>query len=149
MKKRGYKKRDIKRGFCKLQVFFLMIYQALILSTRKAPDRKAPIQTCSNTFQAGGIEDHCPEIGDLCPGVHAFPYNMKAGGCLLPAIGNNDPDGRKHGTKDTITVEKKCTRGLTLFHPKSRTPRNPDSRANAKMPSAARALPKISPTYFE
>ncbi len=48
--------------------------------------------------------------------------------------------------KATIIVEKKCTRGLTRFQPNSSTPRNPDSSANAKMPSAASADPKISPT---
>ena len=47
---------------------------------------------------------------------------------------------------DTMQVEKKCILGETLSQPKTSTARNPDSRKNAKMPSAARADPNTSPT---
>ena len=46
----------------------------------------------------------------------------------------------------TISVAKKCMRGGNASQPKSRIARKPDSRKNAKMPSAARAEPKTSPT---
>ena len=46
-------------------------------------------------------------------------------------------------------VARKCTPRLTLSHPNSRTARKPDSRKKAKMPSAASALPKTSPTNRE
>ncbi len=48
-----------------------------------------------------------------------------------------------------MQVEKKCTLRLTLSQPNSSTARKPDSRKNAKMPSAASALPNTSPTKRE
>jgi len=48
-----------------------------------------------------------------------------------------------------MIVEKKCTLGDTLFQPNNNNPRNPLSSAKANMPSAASALPKISPTNLE
>ena len=49
----------------------------------------------------------------------------------------------------TMQVEKKCIFGLTRSQPKTSTARKPDSRKNAKMPSAARAEPNTSPTNRE
>ena len=49
----------------------------------------------------------------------------------------------------TPIVEVKCTHGLTLFHPKSKIPKKVLSNPKANNPSAAKALPKISPTYLE
>jgi hypothetical protein len=49
----------------------------------------------------------------------------------------------------TMQVEKKCMRGPTRFHPKTSTARKPDSRKNAKIPSAAKADPNTSPTKRE
>ena len=46
----------------------------------------------------------------------------------------------------TIKVAKKCIRAETLSHPKTRSARKPDSRKKAKIPSAAKAAPKTSPT---
>ena len=46
-------------------------------------------------------------------------------------------------------VEKKCILRPTLSQPKSKTARKPDSRKNAKIPSAASALPNTSPTNRE
>ena len=40
-------------------------------------------------------------------------------------------------------------RGETLSQPNTSTARKPDSRKNAKMPSAASAEPNTSPTYRE
>ncbi len=48
--------------------------------------------------------------------------------------------------RETMRVAKKWTPLETLSQPKTRTERNPDSRKKAKMPSAARAEPKTSPT---
>ena len=47
---------------------------------------------------------------------------------------------------DTMRVAKKCIFLPTRSQPKTSTPRKPDSRKKAKMPSAARALPNTSPT---
>ncbi|MBK8478141.1 MAG: hypothetical protein IPL39_18090 [Opitutaceae bacterium] len=52
----------------------------------------------------------------------------------------------KCAPKATMQVAKKCIFGPTLSQPKSRMARKPDSRKKAKMPSAASALPKTSPT---
>ena len=49
----------------------------------------------------------------------------------------------------TISVLKKCIFGLTRSQPKTSTARNPDSRKKAKIPSAASAEPKTSPTKRE
>ena len=49
----------------------------------------------------------------------------------------------------TITAAKKCTRAETRSQPKTSTARKPDSRKKAKMPSAASAEPKTSPTKRE
>ena len=49
----------------------------------------------------------------------------------------------------TMQVEKKCIRGETRSQPKTSTARKPDSRKNAKIPSAASAEPKTSPTKRE
>ncbi len=46
----------------------------------------------------------------------------------------------------TMSVAKKCMRGDTRSQPNTSTARKPDSRKKAKMPSAARAEPKMSPT---
>ena len=43
----------------------------------------------------------------------------------------------------------KCTFGETRFQPKIKIPRKVLSRPKANKPSAAKALPKISPTYLE
>ena len=55
----------------------------------------------------------------------------------------------KWAPKATMHVAKKCMRGPTLFHPNSKIARKPDSRKKAKIPSAASALPKMSPTKRE
>ena len=52
----------------------------------------------------------------------------------------------KCAPKATMHVARKCTFGPTRSQPKSNTAKKPDSRKNAKMPSAASALPKTSPT---
>src|SRR5439155_15117308 len=49
----------------------------------------------------------------------------------------------------TMHDEKKCIRGDTLSQPNTSTARKPDSRKNAKIPSAASAEPNTSPTYRE
>ena len=49
----------------------------------------------------------------------------------------------------TMHVAKKCIFGETLSQPNTRTARKPDSRKNAKMPSAAGAEPNTSPTDRE
>ena len=48
--------------------------------------------------------------------------------------------------RNTISDANQCTGRLTLSHPNTRMPRNPDSRKKAKMPSAASAEPNTSPT---
>ena len=48
--------------------------------------------------------------------------------------------------KKTPIVEIKCTLGDTLFHPKIKIPKKVLSNPKANKPSAANALPKISPT---
>jgi hypothetical protein len=47
---------------------------------------------------------------------------------------------------DTISVAKKCIPLETWSQPNTSTARKPDSRKKAKMPSAARTEPKMSPT---
>src|SRR5580765_5819897 len=49
----------------------------------------------------------------------------------------------------TMHVEKKCIFGPTRSQPNTSRARKPDSRKNAKMPSAAKAEPNTSPTYRE
>jgi len=48
--------------------------------------------------------------------------------------------------RKTPIVDIKCTLGDTRFHPKINTPKKALSNPNANKPSAAKALPKISPT---
>ncbi len=55
----------------------------------------------------------------------------------------------KCAPRHTSTVEVKCMTGPTRFQPNSSNARNPDSRKKAKIPSAARTLPKTSPTKRE
>ena len=55
----------------------------------------------------------------------------------------------KHDPRNTIVVAKKCMRGPTRSQPNTSTARKPDSRKNAKMPSAASAEPNTSPTKRE
>ena len=50
---------------------------------------------------------------------------------------------------ETMSVEKKCIFADTRSHPNTSTARNPDSRKNAKIPSAASAEPNTSPTNRE
>jgi hypothetical protein len=56
------------------------------------------------------------------------------------------PDGL---ISDDGMVEIKCTLGDTRFHPNIKMPKNVLSNPKANKPSAAKALPKISPTYRE
>ena len=78
-----------------------------------------------------------------------FADDVEARRRLLPGVGHDDPDRAEVRAQATMQVAKKCIRGLTLSQPKSRTARKPDSRKKAKMPSAASALPKTSPTKRE
>lgn len=52
-----------------------------------------------DAVDGGGIEYHGPEVGDFCACVEACAYDVVACWCLLPGVGDDDPDGGEHGAQ--------------------------------------------------
>ena len=77
------------------------------------------------------------------------PTMWKPAGVCCQELATTIQTALKVAPSATRQVAKKCIRRLTLSQPKSRTARKPDSRKKAKIPSAASALPKTSPTKRE
>jgi len=74
------------------------------------------------------------------------PPRWKPAGVCIQELATMIQSAEKCAPSATRQVAKQCSFGPTLFHPKSRTARNPDSRKKAKIPTAANALPNPSPT---
>src|ERR1035437_4642955 len=77
------------------------------------------------------------------------PTMWKPAGVCCQELATTIQIAEKNAPNATMQVARKCVRAETLSQPKTSTARKPDSRKNAKMPSAARADPKTSPTYRE
>ena len=94
---------------------------------------------------------HRSARSNKCPGATATPAISKCepAGVCCHELATMIHTALKCAPSATMQVAKKCSFGPTRSQPNSRIARNPDSRKNAKIPSAASALPKISPTKRE
>ncbi|MBV1859110.1 MAG: hypothetical protein KUG77_11920 [Nannocystaceae bacterium] len=124
-------------------------YQAEMLITKKPPRMNAPSNTWPSRCIELGLKTMAQKsttsarIAPLCS-TSTWP----AGVCIhelamtIHTELNTEPE-------NTIVVAKKCMRRPTRSQPNTSTARNPDSRKNAKIPSAARTEPNTSPTKRE
>src|SRR5579862_458330 len=78
-----------------------------------------------------------------------LPTTWKPAGVCCQELATTIQVAEKVAPKATMQVAKKCILAETCSHPNTNTERNPDSRKNAKIPSAASADPKTSPTKRE
>src|SRR5262249_43437485 len=131
------------------------------LMTKKVPTMTAPISVCARRLTDDGPNTTPPKsattarmIGWPAASIQGRPsrstgtISWPAGVCCqllattIQTAENIEPSA-------TMSVAKKWKRGLTRSHPNTSTARKPDSRKKAKMPSAASAEPKTSPTKRE
>src|SRR5476651_1688852 len=120
-----------------------------MLKTKKAPDKNEPSQTCVKRSILEGLNTIAQKSVISARACMPLPTIWYPAGVCCQELATTIHTAENILPSVTITVAKKCTDGRTLFQPKSNTPKKPDSNAKAKMPSAARALPKTSPTYLE
>lgn len=127
----------------------LIRYQALTLSTRKAPASHAPSTVCVSRTTDDGLNTIAQKSTISARGPDGPATMWYPAGVCIHELATTIQIALKWAPRHTISVLKKGTRGGRRSQPKSRRARKPDSRKNAKMPSAARALPKTSPTKRE
>src|SRR4030095_14705350 len=138
-----------KQGLAMSRCFPFRTYQAFTLSTRKHPASNAPVHTCKRRSTLDGLNTIAQKSVISARAFIPSPTIWKPAGVCCQELATTIQMAENKDPRKTRIVEIKCTRDETLFHPKISIPRKPDSRANAKIPSAARALPKTSPTYLE
>src|SRR5437867_9390831 len=116
-----------------------------MLRTKNAPWRYEPISTCPSRCSADGLSTAAQKSISS-----ARPLRMtKPAGVCCHELATTIQTEENTAPNATIQLAKKCVFAETLSQPNTSTARKPDSRKNAKMPSAASAAPKMSPTYRE
>ena len=70
-------------------------------------------------------------------------------GCCMNAFATMMKYPESHEPRASATAAARCLFGPSRFSPKRNSPRNVDSRKNAKTPSIARAWPTTSPEKRE
>src|SRR4029078_4654486 len=125
------------------------MYHAYTLNTRKDPASSAPIQTCSNLSILDGLKTMAQKSVISARACNPSPTILNPAGVCCHELATTIHMAENSEPRNTRMVDIKWTVGETLFHPKIKIPRKPDSSANANIPSDASALPKTSPTYFE
>ena len=127
---------------------------------KNAPTRKHPIQTCTSRSIVEGLKTIAQKSVisariTISPSTTSGLPSRKTGTTWEPAgvccqeLATTIQTDEKIEPRATITVAKKCIFGPTRSQPKTSSARKPDSRKKAKIPSAARADPKTSPTKRE
>ena len=128
--------------------------------TKNAPRMKAPIQTWISRWTVDGLKTTAqkstisarstgwPSTTNGRPSRSTGTTWWPAGVCCQ-LLATTIQIEEKIEPSATMHVAKKCIRGETRSQPNTSSARNPDSRKNAKIPSAASAEPKTSPTKRE
>src|SRR3954452_11992186 len=128
-------------------------YHGEMLITKNEPRTNAPVSVCVSRSSVDGLKT-TPQKSAVSARIVCKPFRVivtilwPAGVCcqlfatIIHTAENIDPIA-------TIHVARKWNLGVTLSQPKTSTARKPDSRKNAKIPSAASAEPNTSPTNRE
>src|SRR5210317_1287160 len=113
-------------------------------STKRAETWKLELVAWVNLLMATGesstSQKFCISKRALS-GLNAMPT-----GCCIQAFATRIQRAERFEPKATIQVAKRCSFFETRSQPKNITAKNVASRKKAKIPSAARGAPKISPT---
>jgi len=112
----------------------------------QAPACQQPESVCVRRSTEDGLNTIAQKSVISARAERPSPTILKPAGVCIQELATMIQTAEKCAPRATMQVAKKWRRGPTLSQPKSRTARKPDSRKNAKMPSAASALPKTSPT---
>src|SRR3972149_8714792 len=122
------------------------MYQAEMLMMKKPPMIRQPIHTCTRRCMDEGLKTIAqkstisarvigtPSTTQGTPSRSIGTMWCPAGVCCQELATTIQID-EKIEPRATMHVEKKCARGLTRSHPKTKIARKPDSRKKAKMPS--------------
>ena len=113
-----------------------------MLMTKNAPRMKAPSKAWTRWFMLEGLKT----IAQKSVMFAWLFVDVKPAGVCCQELATMIQTAEKIEPSATMNVAKKCIRGETRSQPKTSTARKPDSRKKAKMPSAASAEPKTSPT---
>jgi hypothetical protein len=121
----------------------------------------APIRTCDRRSMDEGLKTSAqkstisartcgmPSMTSGLPSSSSIARMVEPAGVCCQELAITIQTAENIEPRKTIIVEKKWTFRETRSHPKTSTARKPDSRKKAKMPSAANAEPKTSPTNRE
>src|SRR5690349_4430162 len=108
-----------------------------------------PIKTWTNRCMLDGLKTIAQKSVISARAVKPVPTMWKPAGVCCHELATTIQIDEKTAPSATMHDAKKCIRSETLSHPNTSTARKPDSRKNAKIPSAANAEPNTSPTYRE
>ncbi len=110
---------------------------------------KAPSSTCTSRSTLEGLNTIAQKSVISARAAAPVPTMWKPAGVCCQELATTIQTAEKIEPSATMTVATKCMPGDTRSQPNTSTARKPDSRKNAKIPSAARAEPKTSPTKRE
>ena len=114
--------------------------------TKKPPRMKAPMSVWARRSRVEGLKTTAQKSVTSARRRRPSPTMWKPAGVCCQELATMIQIAENIEPRETMMVEKKCMAGETRSQPKTSTARKPDSRKKAKMPSAARAEPKMSPT---
>ncbi len=127
--------------------FFLSRNQEDTQTTKSPPRRKPELVAWVNLPMAVGEKSTSQKFSisnRAVSGLNAMP----TGYCIHP-LATRIHRAERLEPMATIHVEKRWNPLDTRFHPKNMTAKKVASMKKAKMPSAARGAPKMSPTIHE
>ena len=127
----------------------LSTYQALMLITKKPPRMKAPRSTWPRRCIADGLNTIAQKSVITARAPASSTTISKPAGVCCHELATTIHTDENTEPRKTIIVAKKWVLGPTRSQPKTSTARKPDSKKKAKIPSAASAEPKTSPTNRE
>ena len=131
-----------------------------MLMMKNEPSTKAPINVCVSRFRVDGFRTAVqkstssarktviPSTIHGCPSRSTAVTRWPAGVCCQ-LFATTIQMEEKIEPSETMIVATKWNRVVTRSQPNTSTARKPDSRKNAKIPSAAKADPNTSPTKRE
>ena len=120
-----------------------------MLITKKAPRIMQPIRVWVSRMTLEGLKTMAQKSVISARARAPVPTMWKPAGVCIQEFATTIQMALNMPPSATITVARKCMRGLTRSQPNTRTARKPDSRKKAKTPSEASAEPKTSPTKRE
>ncbi len=124
-------------------------YQAQMLVTKNAPWMKLPSRTWTRRCMLDGLNTIAQKSVISARALAPCPTMWKPAGVCCQEFAITIQVAENTDPKNTMQVAKKCMRRDTRSQPNTSSDKKPDSRKNAKMPSAASADPNTSPTKRE